>query len=295
MQMTNKANKELDALISLIDEPNEEMYLAIRNKISDYGIEAIPLLEEAWLSSKNDENAHRLEDLIDEIRFNDLYHELKSWSQFQSNDLIKAFMLISKFRYPDLDEDKYYAELDKLKQDVWLEINDNLTALEKVKVINHVLFDIHHYRGQPPSQKSTLNACFINELIDTRTGNAITLGIIFLAIAQHLDIPVFGVDLPRHFILAYMDDMIPIKEVEEYWENEILFYLNAMNRGAVFTQNEIELFLKQMKIEIKEDYFLPCNNKTIIKRLIKEMINAYVQEKKPEKAEILEQLLTALD
>lgn len=293
--MPNKTNKELDALISLIDEPNEEMYLAIRNKISDYGIEAIPVLEEAWISSKDDGNAHRLEDLIDEIRFNELYHELKSWAEFQSNDLIKAFMLISKFRYPDLDEDKYYAELDKLKQDVWLEINDNLTALEKVKVINHVLFDIHHYRGQPPSQKSALNNCFINELIDTRTGNAITLGIIFIAIAQHLGIPVFGVDLPRHFILTYMDDMIPIKEVEDYRESEVLFYLNAMNRGAVFTQNEIELFLKQMKIDIKEGYFLPCTNKTIIKRLIKEMINAYIQEKKPEKAEILEQLLNAIN
>lgn len=293
--MTNKANKELEALISLIDEPNEEMYLAIRNKISDYGIEAIPVLEEAWLSSKNDENAHRLEDLIDEIRFNDLYHELKSWAQFQSNDLIKAFMLISKFRFTDLDEDKYHAEIDKLKQDVWLEINDNLTALEKVKVINHVLFDIHHYRGQPPSKKSTLNTFFINELMDTKTGNAITLGIIFIAIAQNLGIPVFGVDLPRHFILAYMDDMIPMKDAEDYRESEILFYLNAMNRGAVFTQNEIELFLKQMKIELNDDYFLPCNNKTIISRLIKELINAYVQENKTEKAKILEQLLSALD
>ncbi|MCB2207984.1 MAG: transglutaminase-like domain-containing protein [Bacteroidetes bacterium] len=293
--MPNKTNKELDALISLIDEPNEEMYLAIRNKISDYGIEAIPVLEEAWLSSKNDENAHRLEDLIEEIRFNDVYHELKSWAQFQSNDLIKAFMLISKFRFPDLDEDKYYAELDKLKQDVWLEINDNLTALEKVKVINHVLFDIHHYRGQPPSKKSTLNTFFINELMDTKTGNAITLGIIFIAIAQHLGIPVFGVDLPRHFILAYMDDMIPMKDVEDYKESDILFYLNAMNRGAVFTQNEIELFLKQMKIELKDDYFLPCNNRTIIRRLIIEMIKSYKEEKKSEKAEILEQLLTALD
>jgi len=293
--MPNKTNKELDALISLIDEPNEEMYLAIRNKISDYGIEAIPVLEEAWLSSKNDENAHRLEDLIDEIRFNDLYYELKSWAQFQSNDLIKAFMLISKFRFPDLDEDKYHAEIDKLKQDVWLEINDNLTALEKVKVINHVLFDIHHYRGQPPSKKSTLNTFFINELMDTKTGNAITLGIIFIAIAQHLGIPVFGVDLPRHFILAYMDDMIPMKDVEDYKESDILFYLNAMNRGAVFTQNEIELFLKQMKIELKDDYFLPCNNRMIIRRLISEMIKAYKEEKKSEKAEILEQLLTALD
>lgn len=291
--MAEKTNKELDALISLIDEPNEEMYRAIRNKISDYGIEAIPVLEEAWLSSKNDENAHRLEDLIDEIKFNNLYHELKSWAEFQSNDLIKAFMLISKFRYPDLDEDKYYAEIDKLKQDVWLEINDNLTALEKVKVINHVLFDIHQYRGHPPSQKNLLNACFINELIDTKTGNAISLGILFVVIARHLDIPVFGVNLPRHFILAYADDTIPAKEADEYRESDILFYLNAMNRGAVFTQNEIELFLKQLKIEPKEEFFLPCNNVTIIKRLIEDMISAYKKENKAEKAEMLEQLLAA--
>lgn len=293
--MSDKKNKELNALISLIDEPDSEMFLAIKSKISGYGIEAIPVLEEAWLSSQDGENAYRLEDLIDEIRFNDLYHELKSWSEFQSNNLIKAFMLISKFRYPDIDEDKYYAEIDKIKQDVWLEINDNLTALEKVKVINHVLFDIHHYRGQSPSQKSTLNTFFINELVDTKSGNAITLGIFFITIAQHLGIPVFGVDLPKHFVLAYMDDTIPIKDVGEYDESEVLFYLNAMNRGAVFTQNEIELFLKQMKIDSKEAYFLPSDNTRIIKRLIKEMINAYAQDNKTEKAEILEQLLSAIN
>jgi len=130
-------------------------------------------------------------------------------------------------------------------------------------------------------------------LIDTKTGNAISLGILFITIARHLDIPVFGVNLPRHFILAYADDMIPIKDADEYRESDILFYLNAMNRGAVFTQNEIELFIKQLKIEPKEDFFLPCSNITIIKRLIEDMIDAYKKENKADKAEMLEQLLAA--
>ncbi|PLW96213.1 MAG: hypothetical protein C0591_09210, partial [Marinilabiliales bacterium] len=78
-------------------------------------------------------------------------------------------------------------------------------------------------------------------------------------------------------------------------ESDILFYLNAMNRGAVFTQNEIELFLKQMKIDLKDHYFLPCNNRIIIRRLISEMIKSYKEENKFEKAGILEQLLTAFD
>ncbi|RLD83036.1 MAG: hypothetical protein DRJ02_13390, partial [Bacteroidetes bacterium] len=116
--MVKQAKNELDALISLIDEPDREMYLTIREKISGYGKEAIPRLEEAWLHSENPESAERLEHIIDEIRFNDLYHELKSWADFQNNDLLKAFLLISKFRFPDLDEDKYISEFERLKQDV---------------------------------------------------------------------------------------------------------------------------------------------------------------------------------
>ena len=212
--MVKNAHKELDALISLIDEPDTEMYLAIKNKISGYGKEAIPRLEEAWLHSESTENAERLEHLIDEIRFNDLYHELKSWSDFQNNDLFKAFLLISKFRFPDMDEEKYMAAFDRLKQDVWLEINENLTALEKIKVMNHVLFDIHQFKGPPPKQKSTLNTYFLNELFDSKTGNALTLGILYMTIAQQLGVPIFGIDLPGHFVLAYMDDSMPLKDLE---------------------------------------------------------------------------------
>ncbi len=293
--MVKNAHKELDALISLIDEPDTEMYLAIKNKISGYGKEAIPRLEEAWLHSESAENAKRLEHIIDEIRFNDLYHELKSWSDFQNNDLFKAFLLISKFRFPDMDEEKYIAAFDRLKQDVWLEINENLTALEKIKVMNHVLFDIHHFKGQSPKQKSTLNTYFLNELFDSKTGNALTLGILYMTIAQQLGVPIFGIDLPGHFVLAYMDDSLPLKDIEEFMEDEVLFYLNALNKGAVFTQSEIELYLKQMKLEVNDEYFRPCSNKNIIRRLITEMADTYSLEKMPEKADTLKQLLTAMD
>ena len=109
------------------------------------------MLEDAWLNSMEADNAGRIEHLIDEIRFNDLYFDIENWVKFHNNDLIKAFILI-KFRYPDLDEEKYLNKIEKLKQDVWLEMNENLTALEKVKVINHIFYDIHSFRGQLPNQ-----------------------------------------------------------------------------------------------------------------------------------------------
>lgn len=288
------ANKELTALVSLLDEPNEEIFHSIRKKISDYGTEAIPLLEDAWLNVINEDYSKRIEDLIDEIRLDDLYFELVNWTNFYNNDLIKIFLILSKFRYPELDEEKYLDKFEKLKKDAWLEINDHLTALEKVKVLNHIFYDIHHFRGMRP-QKENIQAFCFNEVMDTRRGNALSIGILYAAVAQKLNIPVFGVDLYKHFILVYMDDNSPVKAAEKYTEDDVLFYINALNKGAVFTKREINQYISQMSIKSKDEYFIPGSNISIVKRFIKEMSFAYEQDEQHKKADELIGLLKAFD
>lgn len=291
---TKSTNKELSALVSLIDEPNEEIFNSIRLKIAGYGTEAIPLLEDAWLNVLNEEYLKRIEDLIDEIRLDDLYFELVNWTNFYSNDLIKVFIILSKYQYPDLDEIKYLEKFDRLRRDAWLEINDNLTALEKVKVLNHIFYDIHHFRGTR-QQKENIRAFCINDVLDTQHGNSLSLGILYIAIAQKLNIPVFGVDLLKHFILVYMDDNKTMQLAENYSEDDVLFYINALNKGAVFTKREIKQYINQMNIESKDEYFQPGSNVTIVKRYIEEMSSAYAQDSQLKKAEELIGLLRALD
>lgn len=292
--MTAQPNKELNALISMMDEPSEEIYTSIREKIMSYGLEAIPLLEEAWLKSEDDSNSVRIESLIEEIRFTDLYQELFNWSQFYSHDLLKAFILLTKFRYPDLDEESCLEKVNKIKQDVWLEINQDLTALEKVKVLNHIFFDIYRFRGQLPQQVS-LNAHFLNDLLESGKGSATALGILYLAVAQGLEIPIFGLELHHHFALVYMEDNIPVKNPLDYAANEVLFYIAVINKGSVFTRNEIDRYLKQMKLKDDEAYYLPVNNQQVIRRMIKEMANTYQLTGKQDKADLLGQLTEALD
>lgn len=289
-----RENKELNALISLIDEPNEEMFSSIREKISTYGKDAIPFLEEAWMTAVNADDVERIENLIDDIRFTDLYFELENWAQFHSNDLIKAFMLLTQFRYPELDIEKYADKVSKLRQNIWLEINPNLTALEKVKVLNHIFYDVYKFRGKLPIQVK-LNDYFLNDLLDTQKGSATALGILYISIAQSMDIPIFGVDLHHHFVLAYMDDTVETREPETYTSDEVLFYIAMINKGSIFTNKDIKRFLKQIEFKEKPEYFLPCSNKHTIKRLIKEMISVYSIEKKHDKARLLNNLLAALD
>jgi len=285
---------ELRALISLLDEPQEENYLSIRDKINAYGLEAIPYLEQACGNSVNNEHTSRIRSLISGIFFNDTYKLLSSWSEGEGLDLIDAFLSISRMLKPEIDTQKYYDKYERIRKDVWLEVNDNLTALEKVRVLNHIIYDYHSFAGQRSPNGNKLKLYYPDYLFENRKGNSLTLGILYLAIAQNLEIPIYGVDLPGHFVLCYLDEKLELKPTLEYKRQEVMFYLNAMNKGAVFTHNEIKSFVAQMNLKPVESYFTPCSNKAIIKRLLKEVSQEEKLSGDKEKSELLLKLTEAV-
>jgi len=170
--------------------------------------------------------------------------------------------------------------------DAWLELNDNLTALENVKVLNHILFQVHHFEGNRIEPYSPDNL-FIHTLLESRKGSPLSLGILYIIIAQKLNIPVFGVNLPQHFILAYASELgMSLPDTED-----VLFYIDPFNKGSVFTRREIELFVRQLKIKPDPAFFSPCSNIDIVKRMINNLIFAYNQAGNQEKAEKFHRLL----
>jgi regulator of sirC expression with transglutaminase-like and TPR domain len=266
-------HKKLQALIRLMDEPDQIIYDQICTKIFSFGLDAIPILESSWENSFNNLIQKRSLDLIHEIQFQNTYIELNNWSHFQFADLLKGYILVSKYNYPDMDTKSIEKKINTIIQDVWLEINNELTGLEKVRVINHILFDVHKLRGNKKNFYSPDNF-FINNVLDTKLGNPLSLGLIYLIVCQSLKIPIYGINLPNHFTLAYVDGNT-IKKNKEIHQSDVLFYLKAFNIGAVFTKNEIDLFLKQMKLEQMDDYYRPRNHLTIINRLLSDLIFSY--------------------
>ncbi len=282
---------ELKALISLLDEPDRVVYEQIRGKIHAYGIEAIPVLESAWEVSFDPLLQERIEEIIHMIQLDDLYAEISSWAQLGSEDLMKGFMLAARSQYPDLEMEKIIHQVGQLVQDVWLELNDNLTALEKIKVVNHILFDVHKFRGNKSNMKNPDNL-YMNILLETKKGSPLSIGIIYIIIARSLKLPVYGVDLPKHFVLAYMEQTGLGKGIPD--GDNALFYINPFNRGTLFTHNEIEAYIKQMKLPHNENYFNPCDNLTIVKRVFGELISLHEELGNTEKAEELKKLASAL-
>lgn len=276
--------KELDALVRLIDEPNEEMYIEIRHKVLSYGSQAIPVLEEAWVNTLGENDSDRIEDLIENIRRKDFYDLYNRWCADGGNNIWEGYSIIMQYIFPEMDMDACNSIYEKLNKEIWLEINENLTALEKIKVINHVLYSVNNFSTiVSPQVKS--ESFHLNKLLDNHVANPFSLGVLYIALAQYLKIPVYGVDLPGHFVLAYLDTVNPLLSVGPLNEREVMFYINPSNNGAVFTHNEIRHYIQQLNIKLEKEYLQPTTNVAILNRVIQEMIIVYNHENNSRKEE----------
>lgn len=284
----------MHALISLLDDPDEKVFQQIKQKLLSMGFEVIPELESAWENSFDTILQQRIEGIIHKIQSNVLVRSFKEWSLPENQDLLTGALLVARSQYPDINETQVRKHIEQIKQDIWLELNNNLTALEKVRVINHILFDVHNFSGNTSNFHAPQNS-YINTVLETKKGNQVSLSIIYAVIAQDLKIPIYGVNLPEHFILAYVDQIAGIQAQMNTDQDMVLFYINPFSRGSVVSKKEIEAFVRQQRLEAKPEFFTPCSNLSIIRRLLNNLMASYEKLGYPNKVDELRVLRDALE
>jgi regulator of sirC expression with transglutaminase-like and TPR domain len=282
---------EIQALIRLLDDPDQEVFQAIRNKLNKLGPGVIPELEQAWEKNLDSLLQSRIENIIHDIHHTDIRNRLHQWVEQGAHDLFTGACLVNQFQYPDIKAEEMLKKIDVLKKDIWLELNDNLTALEKIKVMNHILFEVHKF-SRSSSFINSAQAQFMSHLLDTRKGSPISLAILYAIIAQQLSIPAYGVALPKNFILCYVDQYF--QPFETNINDNVLFYINPFNKGVVFGRKEIELFIKQQQLENKPSYFETCTNKETIINLVNSIIDFYQNNSDQNKADEYKSILKIL-
>ena len=131
-----------------MDDPDEEVYGVVSKRIADYGRTIIPSLEHLWETTPNEQVQQRIESLIHRLQIQDLQQDLLSWKTAAQPDLLAGALLCTRFQYPDLTMAPVLAELEKLKRNVWLELNNYLTPLEQINVLTSILFSYYGLKGK---------------------------------------------------------------------------------------------------------------------------------------------------
>jgi regulator of sirC expression with transglutaminase-like and TPR domain len=284
--------KEILAMISLLDDTDREVVVSVSGNIIRQGSVVIPDLEKAWEESPSEMLQTRLENLIQEIQFNEVKNNLLLWLEGGAANVLEGAFFVAKTQFPEISMLKVNEHIEKIRKDAWIEMNNNITALEKVKILNYIFFDLYQFRSNSADFYSPKNS-YINQVFDTRKGNQISLSIIYLSVAAKLGLPIYGVNLPKNFILAYKDELV--EHVSEDEVEDILFYINPYNKGAILGRREIDYFLDQHQLKPQPSYYLPCSNRDIIIRLIHNLILSFEKLGYAQKITRMKELLRVLD
>lgn len=290
MKISPDLDPQLEALISLLDEPDHGSFIKVRDQIFAYGATAVPLLEDAWENTFDNSIQQRIEDIIHNIQYDQLFLDLTQWVHYGNDNLLEAYLIFTRYQFQSIDQEGIRQQISQIRRDIWLELNDNLTALEKVKVLNHIIYDLHRMQ-LPLRQVSEPRYLFLNSLLESRTGYSFALGVLYTMLAQSLDLPVHGVILPgERYVMAWLD----AKGAENDENARVMFYINPENRGGVFTRNEIAALLKKMKIPAEEKIFRPVSAKVTLDKFFELLSYLYSSNGDSSRVREIDHLRSAL-
>lgn len=287
-----KENKEIKALLHLIDDPDEDVYNTVSDKIISFGKDIIPNLEHLWENVSNEDTQERIELLIHRLHFRDLTAEFAEWKDSGEN-LLEGAILVSKYHYPEMQPAQIRQEIEKLRRNMWLELNNYLTPIEKINVLNSIFYNYFKQKGVEISY-DTPDPFLINKTLEAKKGNALSNGIILIVLCELLDIPVKAINIPRQFILGYFDDQYDVLNPVGHSSEKISFYIDPLN-GQMYSHKDIENYFKKLSVPPVTSYFRPISNRRIIQFLLEELSKCYDNDRNHYKMEELLALAALLD
>ncbi len=272
--------KEIRALVSLLDDDDEEVIMHVEGKIRSLGSEVIRFLEVQWEESFDPVLQKKLEDLIHDLQIDGMVERLQAWINGGALNLLEGMWILNTYLYPDLSYEKLLAEIEQLYYRVWLEYRDQMSPTEKVKVMNNLFYNTMGFGPNTKNFHSPANS-MISVVLENKRGNPITLCVIYMIIAQKLGMPVYGVNLPNLFVLTFT-------------QGNVQFYINVFNRGIIFSKTDIEHYITQLKLKQNKTFYEPCSNQDIVQRVLRNMILSYEKSGDSDRSQELERVLEAI-
>lgn len=188
-------------------------------------------------------------------------------------DLAKASLYYAQAEYHDLDVEKYLAFFETIALEIRPQLPAELYPLKVIKIINYHLFDCLKFQGNSQDYYDADNS-FLNQVIERKLGIPITLSVIYLTVAKHLNFPMVGIGMPGHFLIR--------PEFED-----VGIFVDPFNRGEILFKQDCQERLNQIyqqPFEIEPSLFAPVSNRQILGRMLNNLKFVYLHRRELNKA-----------
>jgi len=275
------AAQQQAALIKLLSDEDPAVYEAVREKIISLGSDTQIWLKPCQLSGDPIMRRHATELVrhFDRETADTRFMALCLQDE-DKIDLEKGALLLARTQHPEINTAAYSALLDDYAGELreWLAEGDQTKhVLERV---NDFIFGNLGFTGNMENYYDAENS-FLNSVLDRRTGNPVSLCVIYILLARRLGLPVSGVGLPGHSVCRY------VSAGEEV-------YIDAFNLGKLLSRNDCLEHLKRCKHELREEYLQPMSARRMLARMCGNLEQIYTEQNQTDDATRVQRYLFAL-
>jgi regulator of sirC expression with transglutaminase-like and TPR domain len=180
--------------------------------------------------------------------------------------LDRAALDLASIHFPDLEPEPFLDQLNDLASRLGDRLRNFNDGRDFVETAQRFLFGemgFHGFEGDDQVFFDPRNSC-LNQVLERRTGLPITLSVLYMEIARRLRMPVFGIGLPRRFVIQFDD-------------GNYSTFIDPFNGGRPISAKECFLLAES---QIADPTLLQrVTPKQIMMRMLQNMHTAYVRNK----------------
>jgi regulator of sirC expression with transglutaminase-like and TPR domain len=248
------------ALKELLDDSSPTVRAALLAEFVRHGRESVDLLRECT-HQPNRMLALHAAWFLRELNFSDPVGEFRGFIRSLNYELESGALLLSRTVNPDLDVGACCTQLDSLATRCRELIAEPMTAREKCRVLNRVLFHEFGLRGNADNYTDPRNS-YLDQVLARRKGIPISLSIVYLLVAERVGLQLEAVALPGHFMVGCYEESVP-------------FFVDPFNAGVFLGAGEVFMLLRQNNGQASVADLAPTPIREVLCRCCRNLANHY--------------------
>jgi regulator of sirC expression with transglutaminase-like and TPR domain len=269
------------ALVNLLDDDDAAVYQTVRERILSCGQEATPWLRPHALSS-DPVLRRRAQEILQYLARQTADNHFLAFclNQAEDLDIEEASWLVAQTQYPDINTTAYQALFDSYASDLRERIDLSAGAETFLSAINQYLFGELKFHGNEQNYYDPDNS-YLNRVLDRRTGNPISLCLVYLLVARRLRLPIAGIGMPGHFLVRYQSSTTEI-------------YIDAFNQGKLLSKADCVKYLLHTTHGFQESHLSAITSRRMLLRMCSNLHQIYVQLELTEETARVQRYIVAL-
>jgi regulator of sirC expression with transglutaminase-like and TPR domain len=197
-------------------------------------------------------------------------------------ELARSALVLSKLAYPHLALEYPLSRLNAIAAGVRRQLMDEADPLAALNTLSQYLFDELGFRGNQEDYYDPRNS-YLNDVLSRRLGIPITLSLLYIEVGQRAGMPLVGVGLPGHFLVAH--EGVPDLFVDAFHGGTLLTAAECRARFHAVTSPDTPWV---------PAYLAPVSSRAFLARIMQNLKQIYLRERRRDLALAMQTLLVML-